>query len=205
MIKKPLIIAALAVGVAAVSGVAIANNNSNVHPRGADGDPVSVVSSQADSGSSNTSSDIRTAAETVAASEETASLATESSTAVDETVADNVSVVSGSDSNAPVTVTAEFGVIRVVDADTGKEVDPRVIFGHYASDCYLRMFSDCTAEICVNPSGDQTKKGTYSIYGETMYVDFGDDRMAEYPVAFDDENKIDHIIVNSGKFNIYFG
>ncbi len=70
MIKKPLIIAALAVGVAAVSGVAIANNNSNVHPRGADGDPVSVVSSQADSGSSNTSSDIRTAAETVAAAEE---------------------------------------------------------------------------------------------------------------------------------------
>lgn len=205
MIKKPLIIAALAVGVAAVSGVAIANNNSNIHPRGADGDPVSVVSSQADNGSNSISSDIQSAADTVATAEETAPDISQSPTAVEETVSDNVSVVSGFDSNAPVTVTAEFGVIRVVDADTGKEVDPRVIFGHYASDCYLRMYSDCTAEICVNPSGDQIKKGTYSIYGETMYVDFGDDRIAEYPVTFNDENKIDHIIVNSGKFDIYFG
>jgi len=206
MTKKALIVVGLAAAVAAVSGAALTANNTAVHPRGADGDPTVVVS-QYDNG--DTSDDDgyyaadsvdETAASTEAASDDVS----EDPSEIAEVIPDNGSDdqdVSGSDKK----VTAEFEVIRVVDQNTGQEKSPSVLFGIYAGDCYLKMFSDCTAEICLNPSTAKSKTGTYSIYGDIMYVDFGDGKMTEYKVVFSDSNEIEKIIVPSGGYDIYFG
>ena len=206
MSKKALIVVGLAAAVAAVSGAALTANNTAVHPRGADGDPTAVVS-QYDNGDISDGdgySAVDNIEETAASTEAASDVVSEEPSEITEVILDNDSDdqdVSDSDKK----VTAEFKVIRLVDRNTGQEKSPRVLFGIYAGDCYLKMYSDCTAEICISPSNGQSRTGTYSIYGDTMYVDFGDEKMTEYKVVFSDSNEIEYIIVPSGGYDIYFG
>ena len=203
--KKLLIIVGLAAAVAAATGVALTVNNNADHPRGADGDPTVVVAqTDADAKNSDLADTALDVDETAEATDTSASDVTESDTDTAE-ITDDDSDISDTDDDRTAAVTAEYGVIRVVERDTGEEQSPRMLFGQYVNECYLKMFDDCTVEICVSPANGQVSKGTYSIYGDTMYVDYHDDRVLQYQVVYDDDNKIEHIIVPSGEFYIYFG
>ena len=208
MSKKALIIVGLAAVIAASTGVVFASN-SNAHPRGADGDPI-TASQTSDVGDTDVSndSDIQEAG---AQSEETLT----DETVVYETLAPEVNVqftqteqtgeAGESGSSLQILPSASYSIKRVLDRSSGEEQSPQLVFGKYYGSCYLTLYNDCTAEICLSPSTGKSEKGSYSIYGNTMYVDFGDDRMAQYTVDFGENNTINYIIVTSGEYDVYFG
>lgn len=207
MTKKALIIVGLAAVLAASTGVVFATN-SNTHPRGADGDPSVAVSGETSS-VSDTSGDVDYTSESSLNGSETSvpSYTDETNAPADATRSDDTGQTQTSDdgSSFQVAPSASYTIARVIERESGEEQSPQLVFGKYFSNCYLTLYNNCTAEICLSPSTGKTEKGTYSIYGNTMYVDFGDDRMAEYSVVFGDNNSISYIVVGSGEYDVYFG
>ena len=212
MNSKALIIVGLAAVIATSTDIAFASNGTP-HTRGADGDPSTAA--QSDSTESGVSSDgsydhaADSQAETTGESVLTASEAS-GAAVMSESPSQNIheETVSGDDSGGSsfnVLPSASYTIKRVVDRNSGEEQAPQLVFGKYYSSCYLTLYNDCTAELCLSPSTGKSEKGTYSIYGDTMYVDHGDDRMSQYTVVFGDNSSIVYIVVSSGEYDVYFG
>ncbi len=212
MKSKALIVVGLAAVIAATTGVAFASN-SNSHPRGADSDPVATVA-QGEPTAENSSGENYSYTETQmiidSADPSVTDNVTENdisaTTAAESTVAERQTSETTSDGNSfNVLPNATYKIQRVLDRSTGEEQLPQVVFGKYYSSCYLTLYNNCTAEICLNPSSGVSETGSYSIYNSIMYVDFGKDRLAEYNVVYNDENTVNYIIVPSGEYDVYFG
>lgn len=211
MNNKALVIVGLAAVIAASTGVAFASNGTS-HPRGADGDPSTASQSVSTEAGVSADGAYDSAADPQAETGESVLPASEAYDATVTTDSTPQSVqsetVSGTDSNASsfnVLPSASYTIKRVVDRNSGEEQAPQLVFGKYYSSCYLTLYNDCTVELCLSPSTGKSEKGTYSIYGDTMYVDHGDDRMSQYTVVFGDNSSIEYIVVSSGEYDVYFG
>ena len=208
MTKKALIIVGLAAVLAASTGVVFATN-SNTHQRGADGDPEIAVTGSTSSAADPSGDDNYSVESTLNSSDiDDTSYIEETTASADITqsdVTEQNQTSDDGDSSFQVAPSASYSIVRVIERESGEEQSPQLVFGKYFSSCYLTLYNDCTAEICLSPSTGKSEKGTYSIYGNTMYVDFGDDRMAEYSVVFGDNSSISYIIVGSGEYDVYFG
>lgn len=211
MNNKALIVVGLAAVIAASTGVAFASNGSS-HPRGADGDPTTAsqsVSTEAGfsyDGSHDPGADPQSETDASAFQASEASEATVTSESTPQSVqSETVSDSANNASSFNVLPSASYTIKRVVDRNSGEEQAPQLVFGKYYSSCFLTLYNDCTAELCLSPSTGKSEKGTYSIYGDTMYVDHGDDRMSQYTVVFGDNNSIVYIVVSSGEYDVYFG
>ena len=209
MNSKALIVVGLAAVLAATTGVALSSNSDRL-PRSDDGKTVATVAQKDHNDGDkndvagnkiydNAVVDESAASEnpTVTADEQTSTESSENTSVMD-------AQTNPSDSSFVVLPKATYRIRRVVERDTGEEQRPQLIFGKYYSECFLTLYNDCSAELCINPSTGFTEKGSYSVYNNTMYIDFGNDRIAEYPVIFSDENKIIGIIVDSAGYDIYF-
>ena len=211
MNNKALIIVGLAAVIAASTGVAFASNDAH-HTRGADGDPSTAAQSiSTEAGKISDGADgsadvpVTEAVESAAAPSSAPDASAASETVSQSAQAENVSETDNSGSSFNVLPSASYSIKRVVDRKSGEEQTPQLVFGKYYSSCYLTLYNDCTAELCLSPSTGKSERGTYSIYGDTMYVDFGDDRMAQYTVVFGDNSSIVYIVVGSGEYDVYFG
>ena len=211
MNNKALVVVGLAAVIAASTGVAFASNGST-HTRGADGDPSPAAQSVSTEADISSDSSYEPAGDAVTETGENVTAASEPTDATSSYEPSSQSVqsqtLSGDDSNSSsfvVLPSASYSIKRVVDRSSGEEQAPQLVFGKYYSDCYLTLYNDCTVELCLNPSAGKIEKGTYSIYGDTMYVDHGDDRMSQYKVVFGDNSSIVYIVVSSGEYDVYFG
>lgn len=221
MSRKAVVIVALAAAIAATTGVAFASNNGNIaHVRGADGEPASSIVEQVDdfSGEEVYYSDDAQTSELVAQGDLSDPAVAESETQSSEVEADDQRVDSDTDTDTdtdsdgdevktssvklPV---ANYTIQRVVDINNGEEILPQVVFGKYFNDCYLTLYNDSTMELCLNPAAGESESGSYSIDGDYLSVDFGNDRATAYKLLYTDEGAIDTIIVTSGSNVIYFG
>lgn len=208
MSRKALVVVGLAAVIAASTSVAFASNGGR-HVRGVDGDPVSATVSSDDADVSDSSESGVYSDPEIVASDYSGTVAYSADVSSDfETGASEPSAVEDSDNSVGsfnVLPVSSFGILRVVDRDSGEEQSPRVVFGKSFNSCFLTLYNNSSLEICLNPSTGIAESGTYSIYGDIMYVFFGDDREAQYEVAFSDDGNIDYIIVPSGNYDIYFG
>ena len=197
MSKKALIIVGLAAVIAASAGIVLSSGG-NSHPRSTDGDPAASTQS-----SSIAASDIFS--DDASGQDYEASNTVESIAVVSGEISSVNSDYTGSIDNDKAHVpTATYSIKRVVEHNSGDDVSPQLVFGKYFGGCYLTLYSDSTAEICLNPSTGTSEKGSYSISDSVMSIDFGKDRAAEYNIVYGD-NGIENIIVGSGEYDVYFG
>lgn len=197
MSKKALIIVGLAAVIAASAGIVLSSGG-NSHPRSTDGDPAASTQS-----SSIAASDIFS--DDASGQDYEASNTVESIAVVSGEISSVNSDYTGSIDNDKAHVpTATYSIRRVVEHNSGDDVSPQLVFGKYFGGCYLTLYSDSTAEICLNPSTGISEKGSYTIADSTISIDFGKDRAAEYNIVYSD-NGIENIIVGSGEYDVYFG
>lgn len=97
-----------------------------------------------------------------------------------------------------------YHVDLVYDHTTGEEVLKTVVFGKLYSYCALTFGEDGTVELCLNPSADEVRKGSYRIYGSVISVVYDDGAGSEYNLITDEDGDIDYIIVNYGDYDVYF-
>lgn len=103
-------------------------------------------------------------------------------------------------------ITTNFTVERIVDHTTNEEVSGRVVFGKSFNndENYINFDSNGNFEISLSGYLGKNTKGTYTEYGNIIYVEFEDGRAAEYSVKYTDDGIISYIIVNYGDYDVYF-
>lgn len=99
----------------------------------------------------------------------------------------------------------KYTIQRVLDAESGEELSLQVVLGKYYGDCSISTYTDGTLELCLSPSTGEVRKGIYSIYNDILYVDYGDDRIEQYPIIYAENAVIESIIVSDGVYDYYFG
>ena len=204
MSRKALVIVGLAVVVAASTGVAFASNSDTAHVRGADADPaVSDIAYDGAYTDDHTVSDPDTSV-SYDTDESVEDIHDDSKTDIEDADSEDITSDTANDDGDDAN-DVSFEIKRVIDTSTGEEASPRVVFGKYYHSCYLVLYSDRTLTLSLNPSADIDLTGSYTISGDTMSVDYGDDIGAEYRIIYADNGDIDYIIVNSGGYDIYFG
>lgn len=197
MSKKALIIVGLAAVMAASAGIVLSSGG-NSHPRSTDGDPAASAQSSSIAASDDLS-------DGGPGQDHESSNIVESIAVVYGEISSVNSDATGSIDNDKAHVpTATYSIKRVVERNSGDEISPQLVFGKYYGGCYLNLYSDSTAEICLNPSTGISEKGSYTIAESTISIDFGKDRAAEYSIVYG-ENRIENIIVVSGEYDVYFG
>lgn len=208
MSKKAWIIVGLAAVIAATTGVAFASNGGTLHPRGTDGDPV-IASSQTAGNDSEYNADGQAIGES---GDTSVPVSSEETSEPDDAVEDadtTEAAPSDDDAENPVSssgsLVAEYSIHRIIERETGEEQSPRVIFGKFFNSCYLRLYSDSTLELMLNPTTGVSQTGVFETDDDVMSVEFDNDSHASYQIIYADNGDIDFIIVQDGAYNIYFG
>lgn len=209
MSKKVLIIAGLAALVAGITGVAFAANGGTGKTAPTVANPTAAVTQVAadqETVSGDTPDGDTPVTDTPAA--ETTADQQNDSTGETYIVDGHAVEASASDEELPQTqavLNDSYSLQYILDAESGEEVSPQVALGKYASSCYLNTYTDGNLELCINPSAEVVQKGIYSIYNDTIYVDFGDGRIVKYPIIYSENAVIESIIVSDGTYDYYFG
>lgn len=204
MSKKALVIVGLAAVIAATSGIAFASNRDGLQKTKtfSDAETVSVSDDGdvlSDDGGSSIGENSGDAADPDGTVDpEGTAVSRDPSEDLDDDNSD-----SGQASRAE--VIASYTVQRVILRDSGEEQSMGLVFGKYASLCYLKLYDDGTAELCVNPSAGTSRRGEFTVKDDRMYVDYGGVEPAEYPVLYADGGGIETIIVPYGEYDVYFG